>query len=173
MVGETRSPLLCSFVLEQDCREPQVPMSSCLISARAAFCSNSCSRFPFLSHFLLFQLPSFSQSSILASFQGADERKKKELVPRHGGGGGERPPGTHCFAHVCNYSRGHVAELEACTNMTINSSRNSINCHQLLFLGCYKHRCYMLCLVLYCWAQREMSGRLWQESTYQNYVFPW
>ena len=39
MVGETQSPLLCSFVREQDCRKPQFQdlSSSCLISARAAF----------------------------------------------------------------------------------------------------------------------------------------
>ena len=27
------------------------------------------------------------------------------------------------FAHACNYSKGHVVELGACTNMTINGSR--------------------------------------------------
>ena len=48
--------------------------------------------------------------SYLASFPGAEE-------------GEERAPGTHLFAHARNYSKGHVVELGACTNMTINGSR--------------------------------------------------
>jgi len=42
------------------------------------------------------------------------------------------------FAHARIYSKGHMAELGACTNMTLNDV-NSINHHkklpQLLFLG--------------------------------------
>ena len=45
----------------------------------------------------------------MASFPGAEE-------------GEEKAPGT-LFAHAHNYSKSHVVELGACTNMTINGSR--------------------------------------------------
>ena len=44
------------------------------------------------------------------------------LVPRRRGGGGESAWYT-LFAHARNYSESHVVELGACTNMTINGSR--------------------------------------------------
>ena len=50
-------------------------------------------------------------SDLLASFPGTEE-------------GEERTPGTHAlFAYARNYSKSHVVELGACTNMTINGSR--------------------------------------------------
>ena len=44
------------------------------------------------------------------------------LVPRRGGGGGESAWYT-LFVHTRNYSKGHMVELGACANMTINGSR--------------------------------------------------
>ena len=44
------------------------------------------------------------------------------LVPRHGGGGRKSAWYTQ-FVHTRNYSKGHVAELGLCANMTINGSR--------------------------------------------------
>ena len=76
----------------------------------------------------------------LASFPGAEEGEKVRLVHT---------------AHARNYSKGYMAELRACTNMTSTVHLNSINRHnkisQLFFLGCCKHRCYMFCLVLNVW----------------------
>ena len=43
------------------------------------------------------------------------------LIPRRGGGGGESAWYT-LFAHARNYSKSHMVELGACTNITINSS---------------------------------------------------
>ena len=87
----------------------------------------------------------------IASFPGAE-------------GGGERAPGTQLFAHACNYRKVHVVELGVYTNMmdqrlSREEHKPSQKILQLFFLGRYKHRCYMLCLVLYRQMQREMSGR--------------
>ena len=43
------------------------------------------------------------------------------LVPRRGGGGGESAWYT-LFVHARNYSKSHMVELGACTNMMINDS---------------------------------------------------
>ena len=47
---------------------------------------------------------------LLASFPGAEDRE-------------ERAPGTHCSRMRVSIANGHVVELGACTNMTINGSR--------------------------------------------------
>ena len=51
----------------------------------------------------------YSQNSSLASFPGAEE--------------GEESAWYTLFAHARNYSKSHMVELGACTNMTINGSR--------------------------------------------------